>query len=254
MRLTDRVHLVASGSSGLDLSDEWDAHAYLIDGDREAALIDAGCGQDPDAVLANIAAAGVAPEAVRTALVTHGHPDHAGGAAGLAERLPSVEVAASAEVAGWLRTADERAVGVDLGKRSGFYPPDFELAACRVEREVGEGDTVAVGDLSLRVLATPGHAGGHLCFLLDEPARDGAERERRVLFSGDCVFWGGRISVLATADCQLRPYRESLKRLDGLGVDALLPGHHQISLWRGQRHIDTANRLLANGFMPPSLV
>lgn len=254
MRLTDRVHLVASGSSGFDLSDEWDAHAYLIDGDGEAALIDAGCGQDPDAVLADIAATGVAPEAVRTVLVTHGHPDHAGGAAGLAEQLPSVEVTASPEVAGWLRTADERAVSVDVGKRSGFYPPDFRLSACRVAREVRDGDTVAVGDLSVRVLATPGHADGHLSFLLEEPVRDDGTRGRRVLFSGDCLFWGGRVSVLATPDCRLGPYRESLKRLEGLGVDALLPGHHQISLWRGQRHIDTANRLLANGFMPPSLV
>ena len=35
MRLTERIHLVGSGSSGLYLTDAYDAHAFLVIGDRE---------------------------------------------------------------------------------------------------------------------------------------------------------------------------------------------------------------------------
>jgi hypothetical protein len=34
MHLTERIHLVGSGSSGLYLTDAYDAHAFLVVGDR----------------------------------------------------------------------------------------------------------------------------------------------------------------------------------------------------------------------------
>ena len=55
---------------------------------------------------------------------------------------------------------------------------------------VGEGDRVALGDLSLEVLATPGHTPGSVCF------RVSTEGEGGVLFTGDTLFIGscGRVS------------------------------------------------------------
>lgn len=41
MRLTDHIHLVGSGSSGLYLTDAFDAHVYLVAGARGSVLIDA---------------------------------------------------------------------------------------------------------------------------------------------------------------------------------------------------------------------
>lgn len=55
MRLTDHIHLVGSGSSGLYLTDAFDAHVYLVAGARGSVLIDAGCGRDVDAVVHGIA-------------------------------------------------------------------------------------------------------------------------------------------------------------------------------------------------------
>lgn len=51
MQLTERIHLVGSGSSGLYLTDAYDAHAFLVVGDRDAILVDAGCGRDTDGVM-----------------------------------------------------------------------------------------------------------------------------------------------------------------------------------------------------------
>ncbi|MDP8970614.1 MAG: MBL fold metallo-hydrolase [Actinomycetota bacterium] len=247
MRLTARVHLVASGASGLDLTDPFDAHAYLVDGGGQAALIDAGCGGGVDAILTNARAAGVDPQVIRYLLLTHAHPDHCAGAAGLRQRLPHLEVVASPLVAGWVRAGDEQAMSVEAGKRAEFYPPDFRFPPCPVDRELRDGDRISVGGVELEAVATPGHSDGHVSYL-------GRGPQATVLLGGDLVFYGGKISLLNTWDCRIQAYADSMGRLRGAGIDALLPGHHSLSLRDGQRHVDTANRLFDRGFVPPSIV
>lgn len=247
MRLTEQVTLVASGDSGVGITDPWDAHAYLVDGGGEAALVDAGIGRDPDALLANVRAAGVDPAALRFLVVSHAHPDHSGGAGPLAERLPDLTVVASPEVAGWLRDGDEEAMSLAIGKRAEFYPPDHRVDRCPRARGADDGERLRVGACELELLATPGHSAGHCCVLLHGG-------DRAVLFSGDCLFWGGRVSVIHTWDCDIQAYGRSIARLARLEVDALLPGHHAWSLSGGQRHVEAAHRRFSNGFVPPSIV
>ena len=247
MRLHPRVHLVGSGSGGFDLTDPFDCHVYLIDGGREAALVDAGIGAATDAILANAAAAGVEPSRIRTLLLTHGHPDHAGGAAVLRERLPGLRVVASPETARWVATADEEAMNLANGRRAGFYPERFGFEPCAVDGTLEEGAEVPVGDVTLRALATPGHCAGHLSF---RARLDGAT----ALFAGDLVFYGGRVSLVNNPDCSLERLGASMAKLRGAGIDLLLPGHHAVTLRDGQRHVDTANRLFDAGLVPPSVV
>lgn len=247
MQLSERVHLVASGAGGFDLTDAWDAHAYLVDGGSEAALVDAGLGRGVDRLLERVARAGVEPERLRWLLVTHAHPDHCGAAAGLARRLPGLRVAASPQVAGWLAAADAEAMSVEVGKRSEFYPPDFAPEPCVDTVALDDGEALAVGEVGVQALATPGHAAGHTSYLATEEGR-------RLLFAGDLVFRGGGISLLNTWDCDLRSYVASLVRFRDSRIDALLPGHHSLSVNDGQAHLDSAIRRLDAGLVPPSIV
>jgi glyoxylase-like metal-dependent hydrolase (beta-lactamase superfamily II) len=150
MRLRDRIHLVGSGSSGLYLTDAYDAHAFMVVGDREAVLIDAGCGRDVDALLRVVIRAGVDPSHVSRLLLTHAHADHCGGAAALRRRLPHLRVCASVEVAEWVERADEEAMSVDLGRRAEFYPPDYTEAAHVGRRHLLGRQGVAARDVGLR--------------------------------------------------------------------------------------------------------
>jgi len=246
MQLTDHVYLIASGDAGFSLTHPLDCHVYLVEGGGEAALVDAGVGLDTREVLAGIRATGLDPARVRWLLLTHAHADHAGGAAALRQALPGLLVATAAEAAPWLRAADEKAISLDFARRAGFYPPDYHLARCAVDRELREGQEVSVGHLALRVIETPGHCAGHLSFLMEEGGQ-------RVLFAGDHIFHGGRISIQNIPDCNLQAYARSTAKLAQLEVDALLPGHLGLSLQRGQRHIALAHRAFQGLAVPPSI-
>lgn len=238
---------MASGSGGFDLTDPFDCHVYLLDGGDEAALIDAGIGASAEAILAAVDAAGVERERVRHLLLTHAHPDHAGGAAALKRLLPNLLVVASPHVARVVAEGDEMAMSLEPGKRAGFYPPDYRFEPCPVDGVLRADDGVAVGGLRLTALDTPGHSAGHLAFI-------GRIGGRTACFCGDLLFYGGLISLEANLDCSLQQYAASVERLAPAGIDALLPGHHAVSLRRGQRHVETARRRFANGFVPPSIV
>jgi glyoxylase-like metal-dependent hydrolase (beta-lactamase superfamily II) len=244
VRLTDRVHLVGSGRLGFALTDPLDCHVYLVDGESELGLVDAGTGFAADAIVAAVEAAGFQTGAVRHLLLTHGHFDHAGGAASLRALLPHLTVYASGGIAPALRGGIESAIGLDSARVAGVYPMDTELRPCPIDVELQEGDTVVIGDLRLDVLDTPGHADGHIALVLD----DGGSRS---LFAGDLVFAGGRILLQPTHDCRVDAHVASLRKLRGLGIDSLFPGHFEICRDGAQAHIEAANVDLDALALPP---
>ncbi|HEX2368188.1 MAG TPA: MBL fold metallo-hydrolase [Acidimicrobiia bacterium] len=247
MRLTEHVYLVGSGAaSGFGLSGELDSHIYLIDGGTELALVDCGMGDSFEQVMANVASDGLDRSRIRHLTLTHYHADHAGGASRFREEL-GVAVHAAAAAAAALSSGDEEATGLSVAKRAGFYPADYHFDPCPVDDEMSDGDRLAIGDLLLRVLETPGHCSGHLCFMLETP-------DRRHLFSGDCVFAGGRILLQSIPDCDIGAYATSIGRLAAEDFEALLPGHGIFTVRGGKRHIETANEGFKRLFLPPNLV
>jgi glyoxylase-like metal-dependent hydrolase (beta-lactamase superfamily II) len=74
----------------------------------------------------------------------------------------------------------------------------------------------------------------------------------RALFSGDCVFTGGRVSLQNLHDCRIPEYAASLARLAELEIDELFPGHHEICLARGRRHLVAARDVFTRGLLPES--
>ncbi len=247
MKLTERVYLVGSGSFGVGLTDAYDCNVYLVDGVSEAALIDAGGGQDIGSIIRVIEDDGIPLERIRRLYLTHGHGDHAGGAALLKEAL-GLEVFAAREIADALRQGDETAIGIglDKAKQAGIYPPDFSFQACAVDGELKDGDRAAVGDLELLVVETPGHSAGHLSYVME---REGVTH----LFGGDAVFYGGRIALQNLPDCDLQAQLRTIERLSRLAVDVFLPGHLCFALRDGQQHLDAAMAVLKGLGVPPNL-
>ena len=171
------------------------ANSYLVTADgASAVLIDCG-GEEP---LAEAERRGLRVAAV---LLTHGHFDHIGGCAAAKRRGIPVGCAAAEESL----IAAQPAFAAQLGLRVPPFAPDFTFSG---------GDSLAYGGLTFRVLATPGHTPGGVCF-----ACGGA------LFTGDTLFAGsvGRTDLPGGSAAELR---ESLRMLFALEGDyTVYPGH-----------------------------
>ena len=106
----------------------------------DAAIIDAVANYE--AVLAGVQAAGATPKMV---LFTHSHPDHLESFDALRELLP---------VPFYMHPDD-----VTADADHGWLDADLE-----VDVHVNQGDTIPLGQTELKVLHTPGHTTGSICF------------------------------------------------------------------------------------------
>ena len=249
MRLTPDVALVGGGPlTGFGLSPDFDAHVYLLDGGDELALVDCGLGTDAGraALLSGVAELGLDAARIRRLFLTHYHTDHAGGAGAYRSAL-GVSVAAAAEVAPALATADGAATQFSASSALGFYPTGYAYTPCPIDDPLADGDTRSIGRLQIRAISTPGHCAGHLSFLV-------TGGDRTYLFAGDAVFAGGKILLQAIPDCDLGQTLASIRRLAETSFDALLPGHGGIVLSGGEAHVAAAIASIQRLAVPPSLV
>ncbi|MCF3100421.1 MBL fold metallo-hydrolase [Streptomyces roseoverticillatus] len=152
-----------------------------------AVVIDPGP-LDETHLQAVVATAEAAGKRIALTLLTHGHPDHSGGAARFAE-LTGTHVRA--------------------------LDPALRLGG----EGLGIGDVVTTGGLELHVLSTPGHTADSLCFHL--PA-DGA------VFTGDTVLGRGTTVVAhpeGRLGDYLDSLRRLRALTVDEGVGTVLPGH-----------------------------
>lgn len=249
MRLTSEVCLVGGGRFGFGLTSPGDCHVYLIDGGDDLLLIDAGIGGvagDPQRILAEIKRDGYDPTRISRLFLTHYHTDHMGGAAQMRELL-GCALHGSPLTARTLEAGDEKQVSLPEAKRAGYFPEDYVLRAAPCAGDLTDGATFEVGSLSLRVIETPGHAAGHVSFLVEGG-------ERVYLLQGDVVFFGGTVFLQNTHDCSIQEYASSVKKLAELDFDAFLPGHLGVSLEDGKRHILAAKAVFDALGVPKNLV
>ena len=150
------------------------------DADGQVTLVDMGLRSHGPKVMAALASIGSGPSDVTRLLLTHAHPDHAGGTAHVSREtgLPVDVHVADAEFVrtGQAPPRDESLrIGV-LANRLGRGRRDFEPV------EVGEtfvdGQVVPIAG-GLEVVHTPGHSPGHAAYL---------HRDSGVLITGDSIF------------------------------------------------------------------
>jgi glyoxylase-like metal-dependent hydrolase (beta-lactamase superfamily II) len=216
--MADRAVAVRDGVwrvGGAGLTDDHDCHCYLIHDGAGGILVDAGTGLAARRWLDAVASV-CDPATLTGVVLTHYHADHAGGAA--AANAAGLPVLASAETAAALASGDEERTSLAAARAVGVYPADYRLVPATVDRVVAGGDRVAAGGLDVEVVAAPGHCDGHVVVL----ARVAGST---LLFSGDCLFAGGRVSLQALPDCRLDRYAETVIALAARNVDVLLPGH-----------------------------
>jgi glyoxylase-like metal-dependent hydrolase (beta-lactamase superfamily II) len=172
------VVALAPGVWRMRLVGDWVNGFVLRDDDGQVTLVDFGLRSSPRRVAAALAAIGSGAPDVTRLLLTHAHPDHAGGAAEVARRTGRlVDVHEDDAPFAASGTAPPRDQSLLLGRLLGRLPGGgFEPVPLGATFTDGEVLDVAGG---LRVVHTPGHSPGHVS-LLHEPSG--------VLITGDAIF------------------------------------------------------------------
>lgn len=139
---------------------------------------------------------------------THWHPDHAGGNL-------KIKAATGATITGPKGEA-EKIPGLD--------------------REVGGGDTVTLGDLTAHVIDVPGHTLGHIAYHIPS---------EKTAFVGDAVFALGCGRVFEGTMAMMW---ESMKRVKALPADTMLYCAHEYTQANARfaETIETGNAALAD--------
>lgn len=177
-----------------------------------AAVVDPG--GETTRVLTVIREVGVEPIKI---LLTHGHLDHVGGAAELAERL-------DLPIEGPHRGDDFLLKSLAVQSQMFGVP---EVRSVSTGRWLEDGDLVRIGALELRVIHCPGHSPGHVVFF-DETSR--------LAQVGDVLFQGS----IGRTDLPRGNHQDLLdsirQRLFPLGDDVrFIPGHGPMSSFGDER-------------------
>jgi len=245
MKIIDDIYVVGGGEYGIGLSSNLDCNMFVIDGGKEAALIDCGVGFKSEIILDNISKEKLNLKKIKKIFLTHAHLDHSGGAFFFKEKF-GAEIYMSEKEAAFLEEGNEEAIGLKVAKEINLYPSYYSFIPAKVEIPLNGWEIIQIGRYKLHAIPTPGHSMGSFCFFL-------TGHEKKILFSGDTVFQRGLISLQNLPDCSLVDYKVGISNLKDLEVDCLLPGHYGFTLGMGQLHINMALNAL-NGLSIPRFI
>ena len=195
---------------------------FVRDGD-EGALIDAGFGDEPS-VKARVDFLGEHEGVrVRYIVLTHHHFDHTSGARQLHDATGGAVALHPKEeefLRDWRSDAPQDIEIPEEAKELREKVEMFRKQAAEADPTVkmNDGDEFSVGDLTLRVVHTPGHTLGSVCIYLPK---------ERALFTGDTALGLGTVEISPPPRGDMALYLQSLERLKTLDTDVMLPGHGQ---------------------------
>ncbi|HEX2025739.1 MAG TPA: MBL fold metallo-hydrolase [Actinomycetota bacterium] len=197
--------------------------AYLIAAD-EPAIVETGPTTSVDAVQRGLSSLGIDAGDLAHIVVTHIHLDHAGGAGALAGRYPNADVWVHERGAPHL--ADPARLVDSAGRIYGperlleLFGPVHPVPGERL-RAMHDGDRISLGNRTLDVLYTPGHAGHHVA-LVDDRTRSTFVGDAMGIFLPD-------VRVLRPAtpppEFDLELAVESVERIRAAGPSAILFSH-----------------------------
>jgi metallo-beta-lactamase class B len=185
--------------------------AWLITSPKGHVLIDGILPQSVPQIIGNISALGYKISDVKFLLNSHAHFDHAGGLAGLARASRAVMVASAADKP-ILEAGD-----IGFGPSKGMaFPP------VRVDRVIGEGDTVRLGGITLTAHMTPGHTPGCTSWSMPVTGADGTAH--RAFFHCSATVAGQALAPESWPG-MVAAYRTTFARVRGFKADIFLANH-----------------------------
>ena len=154
---------------------------------------------------------------IKALLLTHAHFDHSGNAKKLQD--DGVKVYISKLDAPKLLNEDN--LGSNFGRKFDYLVADYLFE---------DGQVLSICDFDIRVISTPGHTDGSVCFLIEN-----------ALFTGDTLFFGsvGRTDFKSG---NRNDMISSIKKLYALEGDySVYPGHDEFTTLERERKYNIFN-------------
>ncbi|MGY3749314.1 MBL fold metallo-hydrolase [Vagococcus acidifermentans] len=213
--------------------------SYLLTGSERALLIDSGTGIG--SIRQIVSGLTRLPVLVTS---THVHWDHIGG------HDEFSDIAVFEEEVPWLTghfPLTLAAVKHELLKEP-FVPPEgfdidtYQLPCCDKQtlQMFSDNACIELGGWQIRVIHTPGHSPGHVCFY---------EEERGYLFTGDLIYRGKLDVYYPSTNPQ--DFSRSVRKIAKLPVSCVFPGHFDTCLPSGiiQDVLSAVNQLELKGLL-----
>ena len=179
------------------------SNCYLVEDSGHALIIDPSA--SASSILQRLKEDGCTPDAI---LLTHGHFDHIMSIDTLRRAEPDLKTYIHKADAPMLTDGQKNAFSLFFGQDRTWAPADVLLE---------EGQTISVGNTVFRVIHTPGHSPGSVCFLCEE---EGVLITGDTLFAdniGRCDLWEGSRTVMSQTLKALRAYDGTLTIYPGHG-------------------------------------
>lgn len=153
-----------------------------------------------------IAEAGWDPNDIKAFIITHGHGDHTGCGKLIIDHFHPQVYMSKVDYEYWRNNTSSR------------HAPDFELDESSF---VDDGDVIKVGDMEIKVYATPGHTPGGLSFIF--PVYDQGIEYTAGMWGGTAVS-----PNIETAITYLKSLDYFMEECEKEGVETLLTNHPYI--------------------------
>ena len=217
MEITDGIHLI-NGVRGQNI--------YLLV-DEDLTLIDSGFPGNGRVIAQYIEGMGRSLDELRQILITHSHPDHTGSVPELKDMLPALQV--MAHRADTSRDAQGRHLVSYLNVFGATRLPVPFLRRVEADAFLEEGQVLPILG-GLRVIHTPGHTPGSVCFYLES---------RSAIFVGDNVVNLGEYvgASMPFPKTSMGQYEKSLRRIAAMEFDIACLAHGQVFRTNADRRI-----------------
>ncbi len=184
---------------------------YLVGDTKEWLLVDIGYADTTDEIIQLIRQMDFPLANCKYLIATHADVDHIQGLHRAKELLPNAEIVGHEECQRLLSERDRVRTYAEVSAQG----ISIDLPLITVDRAIGEGDKLTVGDQTLETWHTPGHTHSQLSFRLNN-----------LLFSGDNIYRDGCVGHIdAHHGSDIPDFIASLKRIQASEIEWLLPSH-----------------------------
>jgi len=205
----------------------YDSNVYLIE-DQDPLVVDTGSGMFAATTLEEISKI-VPLKRIGRIVLTHCHFDHLGGAATFQKAT-----------GGRVYLHEDEAVPIMAGDDSLTISAMFGAKTRQLDLEpLKTGQKLVTGSAEFEVLHSPGHSPGSIV-LYDKSLSSG--------IVGDTLFCDGGVGRWDLPGGNLAQLIKSLKRVQGLGLKNMYPGHGAFTEGDASTHIGLAQKYIEEGF------